>query len=1262
LKIGGTLKYQGTIYYLSLVETKNKISWYLVSELHEKDLATRVTGEPVEFMVLDDRFVRNKPIPVEYVIEALDKAKTSGKTMVHKRKVVLSEVIQALADASAYYFAPELVTQRKEDIQGDMLHYFEARDDRMQFKFTRVNQAHYTELELKYDDIELSLNADWNLRVPTKKLNLFEIKNKGVGKQIFHTTKSLSYDELKNVLDLSWYEAADGTLLKDYRPITSIVEFEKFVMEPLMEEYQACVNRGEKLKLGVDTETTGFIFYDLSADNEELDELVAIPVSWRDNQSVVIFIAMEHFNNVPLDYVIHRFRAFLEVSRGDVEIEKRGNFNKGVRKLEEMHAFGTNSERLDDDDATWEVVGSYPYNRDHVMLIGHNILFDGRVFYHYGVKSEWTHDTLQMAFNLNPKVAKGSNKLKTLTRKIFGHETPELSDILGKGNEDKYKYIQDIRVATLYGCADTDYTRLVYQHLAKLMGEKMLAQYRKQDVDIMNVLYMSEYHGMTADEELLKVRADIVEQDLKVIRKFLYNYVGVAVDARNKRKVLLTELEVGKITPEEFASLESQVKPDKKAEYEFEFKGNAIRRVIYDILEYPKKSWTKDEKKRVPSVDKFAMKKLQTYKWKTPTKNLKEDVYSTDPANEHKPPDKRTKLIEASKFNSMKYPVAYVLAKYAELNKEWTSYYQPLRKQNLEGKIFKGYSLARIETRRIMNPGQTMKGDLKALVKPYNDDYYLCDFDQSQVEYRIMASLSGFKSVIDKMNNPEKDYHTETASQVHNRPAHKVDKYLRKQTKGISFGVPYGLGDHKMSENLFGDASDENLTKTRFMLYDYKKANKPIIDMLDKYKTEAIKPIKLDPATQKFIKVKEEDPDDIPYGKVTGVLGFYRLFDLRDLDSKKKGKIQRPAGNYPIQNFAAELFRMVLMRFYRRCVKEGIADKIIWHMLIHDELLFSVHKSIHPFYLYKLLFESCVVSIEGHTKYFIGINIGNTWADCKYDSNEAPMYFVDETVKRWDKGEFRDDDYQSDVKSYVLRHKQDYITRRIGTVVRELQPNIDTAPVNIPHIMENFTNYTVRSYVADFFKINSPVYNEDEDDIWISKFESWIIDYFGEGKEAIYADGSRRSVRVDNTEFVELDFASESEDEDRVDDEFWDFDEEDIGHSQEELYISYEEEDVDETEEFLSQFDSDNSSAKSVAGLWISKAPAYKNVKIVNEQLVLSVTLGRHIEKIKSFLLDKEDGTGYTVLFNTPIARDRWIKINKGVDLEEIDKFIETLG
>lgn len=164
-------------------------------------------------------------------------------------------------------------------------------------------------------------------------------------------------------------------------------------------------------------------------------------------------------------------------------------------------------------------------------------------------------------------------------------------------------------------------------------------------------------------------------------------------------------------------------------------------------------------------------------------------------------------LISAEEFNRKRYPLALVIQKYSELNKEYTSYYKPIESENLESKIFKSYNMARIKTRRIANPGQTMKGSLKALVKAYDDDSYVLDFDMSQVEQRIMVSLSHYTEMIEKMRNPEKDAHTETASMVESKPPHKITKKERKAAKSVTFGKPFGLGLKKLCEKMFDDTT-----------------------------------------------------------------------------------------------------------------------------------------------------------------------------------------------------------------------------------------------------------------------------------------------------------------------------------------------------------------------------------------------------------------------------------------------------------------------
>lgn len=167
--------------------------------------------------------------------------------------------------------------------------------------------------------------------------------------------------------------------------------------------------------------------------------------------------------------------------------------------------------------------------------------------------------------------------------------------------------------------------------------------------------------------------------------------------------------------------------------------------------------------------------------------------------------------------------------------------------------------MARIETRRIANPGQTMKANLKALVRSYDDDHYVLDFDMSQVEYRIMLSLAGFTEMVDKMKNPERDYHTETASMVNAKPAYKITKYERKHSKSVSFGVPYGLGDRSLCETMHGDTSSEHMVDTRVTLDKWKKRNAPIMELLGSAREEALEEWYVSDDYRNFIDAWEKD-------------------------------------------------------------------------------------------------------------------------------------------------------------------------------------------------------------------------------------------------------------------------------------------------------------------------------------------------------------------------------------------------------------------
>lgn len=1287
--LGGTFEIHGTTYFVSLEEIKSRRTWKVISPVHKEDLSAELFGREYKHRILEYNDVFNFGIMDQgYLLESITQTRGTNKTSVYGTLNLIQEITELIQKAQTYSFAEQDVQLDEVKSSNGVVRKTKiARDFNMYVNFTKKNGL-FSSIAVDHSGLKLDLREGNRIRIRSKITYVPIEQEKQATKRTVSSVAALDYEALREVLDLSWYEK-DGVILKNYRSIKNIKEFEEHLIVPVMNALAAAKARGEKLRLGLDTETTGLVFYDLSKNNENLDRIVAIPISWEDDQGVVVFVDMEYFSNVPLDYVLSRLRELIEYSSGHRTLEKR-------RVYADEGGILPDGSYSKDCTFHWDVEGEWEFNREDIHLTGHNAMFDGRVFYHYGISTYWNEDTLQMCFNLNPRVVKGSVALKNLTHRLFGAETPELSDILGKGNEGNYRYITDERVAIVYGCADTDFTLKLQKVARKAMTDRMYRQYQKQDIPIMNRLFISEYKGLPIKMDTFLEDAEFVRKDLATLTDYMQHYVGTVVEYRNKvdiltksraagfitdeqflqyrsrirvasRKVLESELESGIISATEFNEATEFLVDSDTAFYEFELAGDDLRRVIFDILNYPIIFRTKPTKKHPegqPSIDKKTIERLMKIKRDTPSDLLREDLLSSNG---------KDKLLEKDIVNSLKYPLAYVLSVYKKLDKEWTSYYEPITKTNMEGRLFKSYSMARIETRRIMNPAQTMKASMKRNVVSLGPDWYLVDFDQAQAEPRIMVSLSGDKEEIKKYDDPENDYHTENAARIVGVLPHALAKYIRKIYKSITLGIPYGLGDRKMCEQIHSAVDDKLLFRTRSDITLWKKINHAIWKKLTEFQRTPLKPADdLSPELRDFIwktTRTEDDPDPKVYGKIENLHGFYRLFDITDLKSGDKGaegKIMRPSGNYPIQSLAAEIFRQILMRFYNLCVEHGIEDKVVWHMLIHDELLMSVHKSVHPFLLYKLLHKACTVrAFPGSTKFFIGINIGDTWAECKDDMSEAPVRFVERIIERWDAGEFRDDDYQSDIKGYIHKHMHEFFVTRIGEEVLKIHPSFKDGVIDLKYMMDNFKRYTVRSYIPLHFKPNRPVNKKDEDALFESCFETWCIEFFGEGKEIKGLDGVVRAVyknKFEQTSSVaeaEEDELSLDDDETLFQEEYWTFDDsemEDIAYSR---YV-YEDDDYEEDllEQHRNLAEQERAGGTAVA---VKQAVKYKHVDVINKQLVISVPRGFHVNKLKAFLSSHRTDSGLSVVIKHPLGREHWARVDKNIDLAAIDEFVKGL-
>ena len=73
------------------------------------------------------------------------------------------------------------------------------------------------------------------------------------------------------------------------------------------------------------------------------------------------------------------------------------------------------------------------------------------------------------------------------------------------------------------------------------------------------------------------------------------------------------------------------------------------------------------------------------------------------------------------------------------------------------------------------------------------------------------------QGLIKRFYDPDMDYHTYQASRMFRVPYELVTKKLRSNAKGINFGIPYGMGDPKLGERLFGERTPENTLKAKKM-------------------------------------------------------------------------------------------------------------------------------------------------------------------------------------------------------------------------------------------------------------------------------------------------------------------------------------------------------------------------------------------------------------------------------------------------------------
>jgi DNA polymerase-1 len=195
-----------------------------------------------------------------------------------------------------------------------------------------------------------------------------------------------------------------------------------------------------------------------------------------------------------------------------------------------------------------------------------------------------------------------------------------------------------------------------------------------------------------------------------------------------------------------------------------------------------------------------------------------------------------------------------------------------------------------------------------------DQDHILVSADYSQIELRVIASLSNDDDMLKAFKNNE-DIHKSTASKVFNIDLENVTNEQRSHAKVVNFGIIYGV-------SAFGLSNQTDLSRSE---------SKEIID--NYYKS--------------YPKLKEFTSNQIEFARSNGyvktLLGRKRY--LNDINSRNaiiRSSAERNAINSPVQGTAADIIKLAMIKIDDELEKLKLKSKLI--LQVHDELIFDCPK------------------------------------------------------------------------------------------------------------------------------------------------------------------------------------------------------------------------------------------------------------------------------------------------------------------------------
>ncbi|UQS85263.1 DNA polymerase I [Apilactobacillus apisilvae] len=268
------------------------------------------------------------------------------------------------------------------------------------------------------------------------------------------------------------------------------------------------------------------------------------------------------------------------------------------------------------------------------------------------------------------------------------------------------------------------------------------------------------------------------------------------------------------------------------------------------------------------------------------------------------------------------YPIVQEVLDYRQLSKILSTYIVGLSKDiHDDHKVHTRYLQTLTQTGRLSSvepnlqniPIRTEEGrKIRQAFVPSHKDWQIFSSDYSQIELRVLASISNDKNMQDEFINND-DIHASTARRIFDlKDNSDVTPELRRQAKAVNFGIVYGISD-------FGLANNTGISR------------KDAKQFIEKYFAE-------------YPDVKNYMDDIVGKAKNNGYVEtiLHRRRYLPEINSRnfhQRSFAARTAMNSPIQGSAADIIKIAMIKMQKALKDNNLKAKML--LQVHDELIFE---------------------------------------------------------------------------------------------------------------------------------------------------------------------------------------------------------------------------------------------------------------------------------------------------------------------------------